>query len=88
MPKRKPEKLPAGITQRTRKEGTRRVPVFANDGTPIYRVRVWSPKLQRQDEQMAVGLDAAVELLGEMSAAVRRPVSIDDGELRYQVVAG
>lgn len=49
--------------------------VFAEDGTPVFRVRVWDAVLKRQIERSAVGLDEAKRLLEEFSEAKRRRVA-------------
>jgi integrase len=87
MPRKRLEKLPAGITQRTRREGNERVPVFTDDGIPVYRVRVWDARLQRQTEEMAIGLDAAKELLDKYSEAKRRPGRLKAEQVRVSEVA-
>ena len=72
MSKDIPRDLPKGITPKTRKQGTKTVQVYAEDGTPVFRVRVWDSVLKRQIERSAVGLEAAKALLEEFSEAKRR----------------
>ena len=35
---------------------------MTEDGTPVYRVRVWDPALKKQVERVVEGLDTAKEL--------------------------
>ena len=63
MPKGTPQKLPTGIAPKTRTKNGKTVPVMTEDGTPVYRVRVWDPALKKQVERVVEGLDAAKELL-------------------------
>ncbi len=58
MPKGTPRNLPTGITPKMRRNGDKREQVVTKDGTPVYRVRVWDPVLQKQVERTAAGLDA------------------------------
>jgi integrase len=87
-----PEPLPKGITQRTRKTASGRVPVFTEGGVPVYRIRVWDVRLQRQVEFMAEGLDAAKEKLQEASHSLQRPgqmkahpIRVTDAAAQYLV---
>ena len=79
--------LPTGITRKMRKKGTRTVPVFTKDGTPVYRVRVWDPVTKRQIERTAEGLEAAKALLGEFNEAKRRPGRLKAERVRFIDVA-
>src|SRR5260370_34079580 len=65
--------LPKGITPKTRTKNGKPVPVVTEDGTPVYRVRVWDAVLKKQIERTAEGLDAAKQLLEEFNEAQRRP---------------
>lgn len=53
MSKGNPRALPRGITPKTRTKNGKTVPVFAEDGTPVYRVRVWDAVLKKQIERTA-----------------------------------
>jgi len=64
-----------------------RVPDFTQDGTPIYRVRLWDPVLKRRVERTAVGLDAAKKLLEEFHEARLRPGRVQAEHLRFADVA-
>jgi integrase len=79
--------LPKGITPKLRKQGTKRVPVIASDGTPVYRVRLWDPVLKRQIERTAEGLEAAKKLLANFNEAKRRPGRLDAERIRLVDVA-
>ncbi len=79
--------LPTGITRKTRKKGTRTVPVVTKDGTPVYRVRVWDSVTKRQIERTAEGLEAAKALLGEFNEAKRRPGRLQAERVRFIDVA-
>jgi hypothetical protein len=74
MSKGNPRDLPKGIAQKTRTKNGKPVPVVTEDGTPVYRVRVWDAVLKKQIERTAEGLDAAKHLLEEFNEAKRRPV--------------
>ncbi len=87
MSKDIPRDLPKGITPKTRKQGAKTVQVFAEDGTPVFRVRVWDPVLKRQIERSAVGLEAAKRLLEEFSEAKRRPGRLQAERVRLVDVA-
>ena len=63
MSKGNPRALPRGITPKTRTKNGKTVPVVTEDGTPVYRVRVWDPVLKKQIERIVEGLDAAKQLL-------------------------
>jgi len=75
--------LPTGITPKVRKKGTRLVPVVTEDGTPVYRVRVWEPVLKRQIERNVEGLDAAKTLLAEFNDAKRRPGKLQAERIKF-----
>jgi len=75
--------LPKGITPKVRKKGTRLVPVVTEDGTPVYRVRVWEPVLKRQIERNVEGLDAAKTLLAEFNDAKRRPGKLQTERIKF-----
>ena len=51
MPQGKPIDLPKGITPKTRTKDGKPVPVVTDDGTPVYRVRVWDAVLKKQNER-------------------------------------
>jgi integrase len=68
-----PRALPKGITPKTRTINGNSVPVFTGDAVPVYRVRVWDPKLKKQTERTAEGLEAAKELLNAFNTGKRRP---------------
>jgi len=87
MPKDIPRDLPKGITAKTRKQGAKTVQVFTEDGTPVFRVRVWDAVLKRQIERSAVGLDEAKRLLEEFSEAKRRPGRLQAERVRLVDVA-
>src|SRR6266581_7628460 len=70
-----------------RKKGTRTVPVFTKDGTPVYRLRVWDSVTKRQIERTAEGLDAAKALLEEFTEAKRRPGRLQAERVRFVDVA-
>jgi hypothetical protein len=46
MSKGYPRDLPRGITPKTRTKNGKAVPVVTEDGTPVYRVRVWDAVLK------------------------------------------
>src|SRR5260370_29152157 len=73
MSKGNPRDLPRGITPKTRTKNGKPVPVVTEDGTPVYRVRVWDAVLKKQIERTAEGLHAAKQLLEEFNEAKRRP---------------
>ena len=73
MSKDSPKDLPTGITPKTRTKDGKSVPVVTEDGTPVYRVRVWDAVLKKQVERTAVGLEAAKEILVEFDQAKRKP---------------
>jgi hypothetical protein len=87
MSKGSPRNLPKGITPKTRTKNGRVVPVVTEDGTPVYRVRVWDPVLKRQIERTAEGLDAAKTILGQFNEAKRRPGRLDAERVRFVDVA-
>jgi integrase len=87
MSKDTPQDLPTGITPKTRTKNGKTVPVFAEDGTPVYRVRVWDPVLKKQIERTAVGLDAAKELLEEFSRAKTKPGRLQAERVKFVEVA-
>ena len=57
MSKGSPRDLPKGITPKMRSGGGKLVPATSEDGTPLYRVRVWDPVLKKQIERVTEGLD-------------------------------
>ena len=73
MPRDSRRDLPRGIAPRLRSQNGKRVPDTTEDGTPVYRVRLWDPVLKRRVERTAEGLDAAKKLLTEFGEAKRRP---------------
>jgi hypothetical protein len=87
MPRDGRRDLPAGITPKLRKQGTKSVPVTTADGMPVYRVRLWDPVLKRQIERTAVGLEAAEKLLAEFNDAKRRPGRARAEHVRFADVA-
>jgi integrase len=87
MSKGSPRNLPKGITPKTRTKNGRVVPVVTEDGTPVYRVRVWDPVLKRQIERTAEGLDAAKTILSQFNEAKRRPGRLDAERVRFVDVA-
>jgi integrase len=87
MSKDSPRNLPKGITPKTRTKDGKVVPVVAEDGTPVYRVRVWDPVLKRQVERTAKGLEAAKALLGEFDEAKRRPGRLQAERVHFVDVA-
>src|ERR1022692_4688524 len=87
MSKDIPRDLPKGITPKTRKQGTKTVQAYAEDGSPVFRVRVWDSVLKRQIERSAVGLEAAKAQLEEFSEAKRRPGRLQAERVRLVDVA-
>jgi integrase len=87
MSKDNPRDLPTGITPKTRTKDGKTVPVVTEDGTPVYRVRVWDSVLKKQIERTAEGLDAAKELLDEFNTAKRRPGRLQAERVRFVDVA-
>jgi integrase len=65
----------------------RMTPVVAEDGTPVYRVRVWDSVLKRQVERTVEGLDAARALLDRFNEAKRRPGRLQAERVRFVDVA-
>jgi integrase len=82
-----PRNLPKGIRPKTRTRGGKAVPVLTEDGTPVYRVRVWDPVLKRQVERTAEGLEAAKALLKQFTEAKRRPGRLTAERVRFVDVA-
>ena len=82
-----PRNLPKGIRPKTRTKGGKAVPVLTEDGTPVYRVRVWDPVLKRQVERTAEGLEAAKALLKQFAEAKRRPGRLTAERMRFVDVA-
>jgi hypothetical protein len=70
-----------------RTQNGKRVPDFTQDGTPVYRVRVWNPVLKTRVERTAEGLDAAKRLLAEFGEAKRRPGRLQADHARFADVA-
>jgi integrase len=87
MSKGNPRALPRGITPKTRTKNGKTVPVVTEDGTPVYRVRVWDPVLKKQIERIVEGLDAAKQLLEEFTEAKRRPGRLTAERVRFADVA-
>lgn len=87
MSKGNPRALPRGITPKTRTKNGKTVPVVTEDGTPVYRVRVWDPVLKNQIERVIEGLDAAKQLLEEFTEAKRRPGRLTAERVRFADVA-
>jgi integrase len=87
MSKDNQQDLPAGVRPKTRTKDGKTVPVIAEDGTPVYRVRVWDAVLKKQVERTATGLDAAKELLGEFTKAKRRPGRLQAERVKFVDVA-
>src|SRR5579875_1594575 len=83
MSKGSPRDLPKGITPKTRAKDGKVVPVVTEDGTPVYRVRVWDAVLKKQIERTAEGLDAARQLLEEFNEAKRRPGRLQAERVRF-----
>ena len=79
--------LPKGVTPKLRTQGSTRLPVTTEDGTPVYRVRLWDPVLKRQIERTAEGLDAAKKLLADFNEAKRRPGRLQAERVRFADVA-
>ncbi len=79
--------LPKGITPKTRTKNGKPVPVVTEDGTPVYRVRVWDTVLKKQIERTAEGLDAAKQLLDEFNEAKRKPGRLQADRVRFTDVA-
>src|ERR1035438_9978893 len=87
MCKGNPRDLPKGITPKTRTKNGKAIPVVTDDGTPVYRVRVWDAVLKKQIERTAEGLDAAKQLLEEFNEAKRRPGRLQAERVRFVDVA-
>lgn len=75
--------LPAGITVKTRRKDRATVPATAEDGTLLYRVRMWDPVLKKQIERVTAGIDAAEQLLAEFNVAKRRPGRTQAEHIRF-----
>jgi integrase len=80
-------KLPTGITPKTRTQDGKTIAVVTEDGTPVYRVRVWDATLKKQTERVVEGLDAAKDLLEEFKEAKRRPGRLNAERIRFVDVA-
>jgi integrase len=87
MSKDNPSDLPAGITPKTRTKNGKPVPVVTEDGTPVYRVRVWDKTLKKQVERTADGLDEAKDILAEFNQAKRKPGRIAAEHVKLVTVA-
>jgi integrase len=87
MSKDNQQDLPAGVRPKTRTKDGKTVPVIAEDGTPVYRVRVWDAVLKKQVERTATGLDAARQLLDEFNQAKRRPGRLQAERVKFVDVA-
>jgi len=87
MSKGSPRDLPKGITPKMRQRGGKPVHATSEDGTPLYRVRLWDPVLKRQIERIVAGLDPAKELLNEYAEAKRRPGRLQAEHVRFVDVA-
>jgi integrase len=87
MSKGNQQVLPAGITPKMRMKNGRPVPVVADDGTPVYRIRAWDAVLKKQVERTATGLDAAREVLDEFTQARRRPGRLRAERVKFADVA-
>jgi integrase len=87
MSKDSPKDLPAGIAPKTRTKNGKPVPVVTEDGTPVYRVRVWDAVLKKQVERTATGLDAAKELLDQFNQAKRKPGRLQAERVKFVDVA-
>jgi integrase len=87
MSKDTPQDLPAGIKPKTRTKDGKTVPVVTEDGTPVYRVRVWDNVLKKQVERTVAGLDAAKELLGEFNSAKRKAGRLQAERVKFVDVA-
>jgi integrase len=61
--------------------------VLTENGTPVYRVRVWDPVLKRQVERTAEGLEPAKALLRQFAEAKRRPGRLTAERMRLVDVA-
>jgi hypothetical protein len=69
-----PRDLPEGITAKTRMKNGVAVPVVTEDGTPVYRVRVWDAVLKKQIERTAGGRGTE-SLVGTAPAAPPPPTN-------------
>jgi integrase len=87
MSKDSPQDLPVGIKPKTRAKAGKVIPVVTEDGTPVYRVRVWDNVLKKQVERTAAGLDAAKELLDSFAKAKRKPGRLQAERVRLVDVA-
>jgi hypothetical protein len=54
---------------------------------PVYRIRVWNNKLQRQDEYMAEGLEAAKQKLEELTETKKRAGQTKAEQIRVSAAA-
>jgi integrase len=87
MSKGTPRDLPTGIKPKTRTKDGKTIPVVTDDGTPVYRVRVWDAALKKQVERNAEGLDAAKEILDQFNTAKRRSGRLQAERVRFTDVA-
>jgi len=72
MSKGSPSDLPTGITPKMRKQDGKAVHATTEDGTPLYRVRVWDNAANRQVERVVEGLDEAKEMRKQFTEGKRR----------------
>jgi integrase len=70
-----------------RQRGGKPVHATSEDGTPLYRVRLWDPVLKKQIERVVAGLDAAKEALEEYAKAKQRPGRLQAEHARFVDVA-
>lgn len=87
MSKGSPRDLPKGVAPKLRRRNGKLVHVTSENGTPMYRVRVWDPVLRKQIERVVESLDAAQELLNEYREAKRRPGRLQAERVRFVAVA-
>ena len=79
--------FPTGITPKTRTKNGKTVPVMTEDGTPVYRVRVWDPALKKQVERVRRGPGRGQGAAGQFKEAKRRPGRLQAERVRFVDVA-
>jgi integrase len=87
MSKGSPSDLPTGIAPKMRRQGGKAVHATTEDGTPLYRVRVWDNAANRQVERVVEGLDEAKELRKQFTESKRRSARLMAERLRFTDVA-
>jgi hypothetical protein len=87
MSKGSPSDLPTGIAPKMRRQGGEAVHATTEDGTPLYRVRVWDNAANRQVERVVEGLDEAKGLRKQFAEGKRRSARLMAERLRFTDVA-